>query len=157
MKKVFALVEEKVIISRILPSATLPLRRSVLRPHLSLKDCQHEGDLDPETNHFGAYEKGELIGVASIFKATPPDDYPSDAWRLRGMAVSEKVRQGGIGGMLLAHCIEHVRIQHGITFWCYARIGAIPFYERYGFKMKGEKFDFPHVGPVRLMIKQIEP
>ena len=155
MENVFTVNKEKVIFRCIPPSVTLALRRSILRPHLSLKKCRHEGDTHAETRHFGAYEKGELIGVASVFKALPPNRDQSDAWRLRGMAVSEKARKGGIGGKLLTHCIDYVYTQNGNIFWCYARTTTILFYEKYGFKIGGEAFDFPQAGPVTLMIKPI--
>ena len=146
-------VEERVVIRLVSHLETLSLRQSVLRPHLPLKECEHEGDSSVQTRHFGAYQNEELVGVASVFKASIPNECKPDSWRLRGMAVSEKVRKGGCGGKLLKTCIDYVNTQSGKVFWCYARTSAIPFYEKYGFKRRGKKFNFPHVGPVILMLK----
>jgi len=155
MENICTVTTKEMVIRRISPSVTLALRRSILRPHLSIKECRHEGDSNAETRHFGAYENAELIGVASVFKAVPPNGDQADSWRLRGMAVSEKARNSGSGKKLLAHCIDYANTQNGNIFWCYARITAIPFYEKYGFKINGVAFDFPHVGPVKLMIKPL--
>ena len=73
------------------------------------------------------------------------------------MAVSETARNSGIGGRILETCIDYVKTKSALCFWCYARVSAIKFYHRYQFRIAGEEFDFPDVGPVVPMIKTIFP
>ncbi len=139
------------IIRKIGPSSTLELRRAILRPHLEINDCRQEGDSDPTTQHLGAYIGNDLVGVASVYSAAVPTLPEVDGWRLRGMAVGEAARNRNIGEELLLTAIQYAREQGGTVFWCYSRVSAIGFYEKYGFTGSGEVFDFPNVGPVKFM------
>ncbi len=133
---------------------TLPLRRSVLRPHLSHDECRHDGDTDDDTRHFGAFRSGDLVAVASVFRQPLPGTATADAWRLRGMAVQQDARSLGTGDRLLRTIITHVD-SHGCNLlWCYARTSAVGFYERRLFVKNSDEFDFDHVGPVVLMCRR---
>ena len=148
-------INSKTLIRRISSVETLPLRQSILRPHLALTGCIHDGDDKPETRHFGAFLEGRLVGVASLFDQPFPSSNGSKCWRLRGMAVEERQQCSGIGGRLLEACIDEINILKGEYLWCYARISATKFYLRYQFEIAGEEFNFPEVGPVVLMVKQM--
>ena len=137
-------------------SWTLPLRQVVLRPQLSTRQCQYQGDHDQHTHHFGAFIEDGLVGVASIFRESPPEKKITNSWRLRGMAVVEHAQRIGVGEKLLKACLEYIIVQDGVELWCYSRISALRFYERLGFKRKGKVFNFPHVGPVLFMLKSLE-
>ena len=54
------------------------------------------------------------------------------AWRVRGMATRPDHRGSGIGTLVLAALLDHVRSQGGGLVWCTARLGALTFYERGG-------------------------
>ena len=40
--------------------------------------------------------------------------------------------------------------------WCDARLEATGFYERLGFKMKGEIYNVPNIGPHKLMYIELK-
>ena len=142
-----------VLIKEIEPISTLELRKTILRPHLELDDCRQTCDDDTETRHFGAYIGEEIVGVTSVYHAASPENQKFDGWRLRGMAVRETARNKDVGAKLLKTALDYSISQNGEVFWCYSRVSAIGFYEKYGFIGHGDIFDFKDVGPVKLMIK----
>src|SRR3990172_2989608 len=105
-------------------AAVLPLRQAILRPGRPLEEAVFPHDTDPETVHFGAFLDEELAGIASIYHEPPPDQADPHTWRLRGMAVAERIRRQGIGGALLQICVAHVREHGGSTLWFNARTAA---------------------------------
>ena len=135
----------------------MPLSQSILRPHLPLNECEHEGDLDEETRHFGAFQSEELVGVVAVIREPVLNFSGAVSWRPGDMAVSEKARNSGSGGKLLGSCPNYAKIQNGRILWCYAGTAVIAFYEKFGFKTRGGAFDFPHVGPVILVINIFDP
>lgn len=147
--------KDAVMVKVIKPEFTLNLRREILRPHLTVDQCRQNGDTDLDTRHFGAYRDADLLGVASVYRESVPGTDISDSWRLRGMAVQDCARDDGIGTKLIRQCIDYVTSQNGKVFWCYSRTSATQFYEKKGFSLKGEVFEFPHVGPVILMVKDL--
>jgi GNAT superfamily N-acetyltransferase len=128
------------------------LRRAVLRPHLPAGESIFPGDDHPTSLHLGAFEGGELVGIATIIQEACPAGGRNNDWRLRGMATIEKVRNRGIGGMLLSRCIEHARAAGGGRFWCNGRTSARRFYERHGLRAVGNEFLSPATGPHFLFV-----
>jgi GNAT superfamily N-acetyltransferase len=128
--------------------AVLPLRQRVLRPHQRVSEVVFDGDRRPGALHLGAFAAGRVVGVASVMPEPEPDAAVGDrdAHRIRGMAVEEGWRGGGIGGRLLERCVEHAASGGAGLVWCNARIGAVPFYERHGFERDGPVFDVPRIG-----------
>ena len=144
------------------------MRHSVLRPHLAFEAVVWEGDDDPVTATFGAMDRetGAVVGVATVFPEPGPFE-PSEVglapgasskdttWRLRGMATEEAARGRGIGSMVLEAAVDHVAAEGGELLWCNARIGAVAFYERAGFRTWGEVWDLPSVGPHIVMWRYV--
>lgn len=127
------------------------LRNSILRPRFPPETCFYPGDEETITFHAGAFIGEELVGIASVFKEHPPFQKNPKAWRLRGMAVKEKVRHSGCGTTLIDVCINHINKMEGNLLWCNARIGALPFYKKNGFRVIGEQFYIPESGPHYVM------
>ena len=135
-------------IRQITAEQTYPIRLDVLRPGRPLSEAIFAGDNDPETVHFGAFENGEQLGIASLYRAPfPHRPDVTDAWQLRGMATLPRVQGKGFGRALVDACIDHARAQGGRILWCNARSHAAGFYERAGFQVSGEEFHIPDVGP----------
>lgn len=122
------------------------LRRAVLRPNLPPEASVFPGDDDPTSLHLGAFESDELVGIATLIQNACPVNGRDDHWRLRGMATVERVRNRGIGGLLLSRCIVYVRDVGGGSIWCNGRSSARRFYERHGLRAVGEEFLSPHTG-----------
>ncbi|MGZ4151497.1 MAG: GNAT family N-acetyltransferase [Actinomycetota bacterium] len=125
----------------------LPTRQRILRPHQRVEDVEFEGDRRPGALHVGAFVAGRLVGAASVLPDAHPEVPDPNAWRIRGMAVDDDLRDRGIGGALLERCVEHARSSGGTLVWCNARVGAVGFYERHAFLSEGEPFDVDVIGP----------
>lgn len=123
-------------ICRISWEATIPLRHQVLWPNKKVEYCHVEGD---ETAwHYGVFESGKLVSVASVF----PENKSA---RLRKFATAKNHQGKGIGTAVIKHIIFDLK-NNGITeFWCDARESAIGFYERFGMKVEGAKFFKAHI------------
>lgn len=132
----------------------LPLRMAVLRPDQPVVAPDWH-DL-PGVRHFGAYDGDDLIGCATVFPSpyeSPTGTSEPAAWQLRGMAVAQGRQGRGIGAVVLAAAIEVVRAAGAPLLWANARVAALSFYERMGFAVVGEVFDY---GSATLPHKKIE-
>lgn len=143
---------------RIEAAATRPLRHAVLRPTMTLADCEYAFDEDPLTLHVGILAGGSLVGVGSIL----PDPHASEpvpgAWRIRGMAVVESLRGAGLGGAILGALLAHpARAREPRYVWCSGRVTALAFYRRHGFHQVGEIYDQPPLGPHAVMRREVAP
>lgn len=140
-------------IERVDAETVRPLRQHVLRPGRPAGEAGYAAD--PEAAHFAGYDStGAVIGVATVF----PEAYPAtgeSGWRLRGMAVAEPARGSGCGSSLLATVMAYATAAGGRLLWCNARVGALAFYERYGFTTDTEVFPVPGVGPHRRMRREL--
>jgi GNAT superfamily N-acetyltransferase len=146
-------------IDRVSAIVTWPLRQRVLRPHQTPEQMALPDDEDPDTGHYAALDAADcIVGTASVRRESPPWDVAAgSAWRLRGMATDDSVRNRGIGSEVLAAAVAHVAGRGGGLLWCNARIGAVAFYERAGFETRGEPFDEPDIGPHVAMWRHVEP
>lgn len=158
-------------IRRITAAQTLSLRQKILRPGQAVQELVYPGDLDEVSFHAGAVERAggsseadALVGVASVYRQAMEKAREqglealagTDAWRLRGMAVDDGLRGGGVGSMLLTACIAHVAASGGRVLWCNARLPAERFYLRHGFLRQSDVFEFPHIGPHIVMSRLID-
>jgi len=135
---------------------TRPLRHLILRPTQPAAKTDYPGDHDPDTHHFGAFEQGRLVGIASLYRE-PRIDGPADGWRLRGMATASDARRRGAGRALLGACRDHVALRGGTELWCNARIAALDFYVTTGFQAVGAEFDVEDIGPHVVMRTDVAP
>ena len=71
------------------------------------------------------------------------------------MAVLELFQGQAVGTHLLETCINHAIKMKGDVIWCNARIDAVNFYKQSGFKMIGDEFEIPDIGPHFLLAKNL--
>jgi GNAT superfamily N-acetyltransferase len=144
-------------ICRVPIDAIIALRHRLLRAGLPLEAAQFPGDNEASTWHFGVFysilpeTNAPLISCGSFMLNSYKEE---PAWQLRGMATETGFQGKGFGGKLLA-CAESVIVKNSNVrrFWCNARVPAIPFYQRHGWKIDSEEFDIPTAGPHRKMVK----
>ncbi|HEX8804249.1 MAG TPA: GNAT family N-acetyltransferase [Acidimicrobiales bacterium] len=149
--------EREVLVERVAPAVTYPLRARVLRPGRPLDAARFAADDDPRTATFAARTPaGVVVGTAVAFPESCPwaPERPG-AWRLRGMATEPDLRGRGVGRRVLDAVLDHVRAAGGRFLWCTARVPAQPFYERAGFTCHGEPWDDPEVGPHVAMWREV--
>ncbi len=140
---------------------TYPLRQKILRAGLPLSECQFPGDYHQDAMHAGVVLDDQLVCIATVH----PDPFPELALgrenhvflRLRGMASDATVQGKGFGTDLLRWMMERLKAKYSdqnLVLWFNARVKAQIFYERLGFKVRGEVFDIPTAGPHCVMWKE---
>jgi GNAT superfamily N-acetyltransferase len=135
----------------------LDLRNRVLIAGTARTDAAFEGDAASDTRHFGAFEArgaGRCVGCASYMRS---DMGAEPAYQLRGMAVAPGLQRRGIGAALLAYAESQIVAETRVrSFWCNARIAAVGFYERQGWRAAGGVFEIEGVGPHRRLLRKID-
>lgn len=124
----------------------LVLREAILRRPLGLSLTPGELADDACRRHFCAVSRGAVVGSVSM---KPLD---GDTVQLRQMAVVAERRLEGIGTRLLA-CGEGWAAARGYrTTVLNARLGAVGFYARLGYRAEGEPFaenTLPHIRMIK--------
>ena len=133
----------------------IDLRHRVLRPNQPRSSCYYPEDSSKFTIHFVAKLGNKIIGSASVYKQKHPDFSLKQSWRIRGMTVLPEYQRQAIGTHLLETCINHAIKMKGDVIWCNARIDAVKFYKQSGFKIIGDEFELPDIGPHFLLAKNL--
>ena len=151
----------KIEIRRVEVEQILDLRHRILRAGLPRETAQFEGDEAASTLHWAAYAfdasgrvEGQAVGCLSLmlnsFEAEP-------AWQLRGMAVDRPYQGRGLGRELLVRAEEEAAAT-GMAglLWCNARVPAAGFYQKHGWTVVSEVFEYPTAGPHVKMRKNLK-
>ena len=133
----------------------IDIRHHILRVGQPRSSCYYPEDTYKHTIHFVARRAGQSIGCSSIYKEKHPDFSLKESWRLRGMAVLDEYQGLAIGTHLLETCINHAIKMKGDVIWCNARDNAVKFYKQSGFKVIGDEFELPDIGPHFLLAKNL--
>jgi ribosomal protein S18 acetylase RimI-like enzyme len=140
------------------PDEVIGLRQAVLRPHQRPDEVRFVDDEAPATAHFCAQDdEGQVVGVVSLMKQSPPWQTEPDAWRIRGMATAPERRGMGVGRALIGAVFDHVAAGGGGLVWCHARLAAVGFYERAGMVTTGDIWQEPVIGPHIVMFMRVLP
>ena len=144
-----------ITIKQIQAQETYRVRQPVLRAGRPIEDCEFENDTHPDTFHLGLFFKSDLIGVVTLMKIINQNFNAPNQYQLRGMAILNAY-QGLKYGNLLVNAGESLVTQRkGKLIWLNAREVAVKFYERNGYKINGESFNIPNVGPHYMMFKTL--
>ena len=145
----------KITIESVRLEDIIEIRHVVLRQGQPRSSCYFPEDSFKHTIHFAALQNDAIIGCASLYKESHPDFKLKQSWRIRGMAVLEAHQGKAIGSQLLEACVNHAIANKADVVWCNARINAVAFYKKQGFKIIGDEFDIPEIGPHFLMAKNL--
>jgi GNAT superfamily N-acetyltransferase len=141
----------EVAVRRAALSEIIALRHAELRAGLPRASAEFEGDHEPAARHFGAFlPDGACVGCASF---VPRPWHGEPAHQLRGMATRGDLVRCGIGTRLLAGAEEALRAEGVTLLWCNARLAAVPFYLRLGWRIASGRFDIPTVGAPPPMVR----
>ena len=140
-------------IQKILTAETFPIRKEVLRKGMDLP-IEFNGDNDAGTFHFGAFFNEQLVGVSSFMKENN-SAFIGAQYQLRGMAILHEYRGKGVGKLMLNETEKLLKKMNVEVLWCNARISAVPFYQKQGYKCFGNCFQIETVGPHYVMFKTI--
>lgn len=139
------------MIIEIKPEQTFAIRQNVLRPRLSIAECEYPGDRENTSFHLGFILQDELVGIASFY-LQPHELFPNKrSFQLRGMAIVPRHQSSGYGATLLNEGLKRCQAAHADLLWCNARVSALNFYSKLGFSVSSEEFDIPDVGPHHVM------
>lgn len=127
----------------------VPLRMTVLRAGMPESASRWTGDLEADTTHFVATDGERIVGIASVMRRPWPGFGDGPGWQLRGMAVDPALRGTGVGRLVLDAVCAHV----AAPVWCNARVTALGFYEREGWRPIGDVFEIPEAGPHVRMVR----
>lgn len=137
-------------------SDTYAVRNEVLRPGRPVTECHFSGDTAKGTFHLGIFKKDQIIGVASFMKNSNPFFTPIAQFQLRGMAIKEQFKGKGLGSLLLKEGEINIKKKYQEPLiWFNARVTAVEFYNKHGYKNFGEKFDIPGVCEHIVMVKKL--
>lgn len=137
------------------PEATHDLRRRVLRSHQPGLPVENPQDRVPGAFHLAVLDGDVVVAIASFApQPFPPDGRP--AVRLRGMAVEPARQSQGLGGVLLDAAVDRLAHDGVATVWANARLPAVAFYERHGFRTVGDPFDEIGIRHV-LVVRELHP
>jgi predicted N-acetyltransferase YhbS len=110
------------------------LREDILRKPLGLTFSAEQLGNEKDDILIAAFEEDEMLGCCIL---TPLDD---NTLRLRQMAVQKNLQGKGIGESIMNFAENLARDKGYKTLMMHARDTAIGFYERFGYKVKGEQF-----------------
>lgn len=129
----------------------LDLRHKVLRPGKPLETAEFPGDEQAGTRHYAALEQGTHVVCLTLMQSIWEG---RRAWQLRGMATDPAVQGRGYGTELMRFAMRDVQSEGwSDLYWCNARLAAVPFYERNGWRIASEMFDIPLIGPHHKMVR----
>ena len=142
---------------RINAADTYPIRQQVLIPDHDPKKAKFESDDDEDISfHLGAFHESQLVSVASFYydrNMIFPDQHQ---YQLRGMATLQDFQRLGLSSELLNMAFPIIKQNFCSLLWCNARVTAIGFYQKVGFKIQDETpFEIEGIGPHVLMYKNI--
>jgi predicted GNAT family N-acyltransferase len=120
----------------------LKLRDEILRKPLGLTFSKTELEKEKDNIHIAAYEDDRMLGCCMLVEEEP------QTVRLRQMAVVNDVQGKGIGRALMQFAENLARDRGYKKITMHARRNAQGFYEKMGYKKKGDEFTeitIPHV------------
>ena len=132
---------------------TYNIRKQELRKNMSLP-AQFTGDLDDKTLHLGLFDDDILLSIISFMK-NDHKNLKGEQYQLRGMATLATYQKKGYGKKLVTRAEELLKEKKVSVIWCNARIIALDFYHKQGYKIIGEEFDIPQIGGHFVMYKRL--
>ena len=126
----------------------IQLRYSILRAPLGLNFSQEDLDNEKEHIHIASFEDDDLLGCCMLTKID------QHTLQLRQMAVKANLQRKGIGESIMSFAENIGRDKGYRRIIMHARDTAIGFYEKLGYKVKGDQFTEVNL-PHHLMEKNI--
>jgi len=136
---------------------TYQIRQKVLIPDHDIKKVKFENDDDEDISfHLGAFKDSQLVSVASFYYERNTIFSDLHQYQLRGMATLPEFQGQGLSSELLNMAFPIIKQNFCTLLWCNARVTAIGYYEKVGFKIQDQTvFEIEGIGPHVLMYKNI--
>jgi predicted GNAT family N-acyltransferase len=117
------------------------LRNQILRQPLGLSFTEEELLKEKNDILIAAFDDDEILGCCMLCPQN------SNTLRLRQMAVSNNLQRKGIGASIMSFAENLARDKGYRSMIMHARNSAIGFYEKFGYKVRGNEFmevNLPH-------------
>lgn len=141
-----------IVVKQIKAEDTYQIRENELRINIDLPS-QFTGDFEKKTFHFGLFEDKKLVSIVSFMKNNH-NALEGEQYQLRGMATLGAFQNKGYGKKLLVKTEEFLKDKKVTIIWCNARVIALDFYQKQGFRIIGNEFDIPQIGGHFVMCKK---
>ena len=148
------MIQKDFTVKQITAAETYDVRHPVLRAGRPIETCAMPGDDAKDTFHLGLFDAEKLIGVVTFMNAAKPQ-FTGKQYQLRGMAVLDTYQGKGLGNLLVAEGEQRLKQLGYDLLWCNARIKALNFYTRKGFKIEGKPFEIEPIGTHYLLYKNL--
>ena len=112
----------------------IKLRDIILRKPLGLSFTAEDLEKEKDNMLIGAFEEDRMLGCCMLVEEQP------DIVRLRQMAVLNDLQGKGIGRALMNFAENLARDRGYKIIRMHARNNAVGFYEKVGYKIKGDQF-----------------
>ena len=132
-----------------------PLRNLVLRPNLPIETTYYDLDDDIDTFHLASIIDNTIISIGTFYPENDIELQTKKGYRLRGMATHPTFRRKSAATKLMEESFVLLKEKKCDILWCNARLVAVEFYKSLGFKIIGEIFDIPSIGPHYKMYRSI--
>jgi len=134
------------------------LRHRILRVDMAREAAYFAGDDEPTAMHLATRdEHGRIIACVTLIQRDYEDMNNGQrvpGWQLRGMAVDGAWQSRGIGSVLLHEAVRRIKAKEdGRQLWCNARVPAMRFYQRHGWRVVSQPFEIPTAGPHVRMVR----
>jgi len=110
------------------------LRDEILRIPLGLKLSREDLEAEGDSHHLAGYVENRLVACLVL------KPLGEGKVRLRQMAVAKSSQRKGIGSALMKFAESHARRLGYSEIIMHARESAVPFYEKLGYAVEGERF-----------------
>jgi GNAT superfamily N-acetyltransferase len=110
------------------------LRDDILRRPLGLTFTQEELDAERDNMLIAAFEEERILGCCMLLEEGP------GIIRLRQMAVLNDLQGKGVGRALMNFAENLARDRGFRSIRMHARLNAVGFYEKVGYRVKGDQF-----------------
>lgn len=149
-------MSEKIEIKLVDADVIRALRLKVLWPHKeTIENCSLPIDKDVTTFHVGAILNNQVVGTSTFLVDINKKFEEKNQYRLRAMATDPIVKGTGTGAKIIKKAIEELKNKNVKLLWCDARLKATGFYEKLNFKVLGDIYEVPLIGPHKLMYLEL--
>lgn len=128
----------------------VPLRHRVLRVGRPRESAYFDNDHESGTVHYGLFTEAGIVVCLTLIRSVYDG---SPAWQLRGMATDTSFQGMGWGSVLMDFALKDISSEgFATTFWCNARKGAVSFYEKNGWNIVSDEYEYGGNGPHYKMV-----
>lgn len=133
---------------------TINLRSRILRPNQPIENCYYTKDNDEDTFHLGVSIDAKIVSNGTFMREQNINLQNAKlAYRLRGMATHNEFQRQGLGKLIIESALIELKKRNCDLLWFIARLTAVNFYKKLGFKSLEGVLDITAKNPHKVMYK----